>query len=126
MKTRKKAKKKKSLSRQSAINAARSLQRLLKNPHVRRMQDMIDMLTEERDTLRTELRMFLEPTWRDGEGNIKPMSSLDDGHLRNCIAYCSRKLLHILGNARWVKQSHSYSRSLGQLLEEAHRRGIEV
>ena len=112
--------------RRKAINAERSFQRLLKNPHVRRLQDMNEMLTEQRNTLRAQLQIFVTPTWKDGEGVVKPISSLDDGHLRNCIAYCSRRLLHLLGNARWVRQSHSYAKSLGHLLEEADRRTIDV
>jgi len=123
---RKKVTKKRAVTRASAIRAAKQLQRLLKNPHVRRIQEMCDSLSSERASLRAQLHVFLNPTWRTREGEMIPMAALQDDHLRNCIVYCSRRVLYLLASGRWVGESYTYARDLARLIEEARRRGIKM
>lgn len=65
-------------------------------------------------------------TWRMGDGRVIEIALMDEGHLRNAISYCARRLSRQLSDAIWLSEVETYVRGLADFLAEARRRGIRV
>lgn len=64
--------------------------------------------------------------WVTGAGVRMNVMDMEEGHLRNAISLCSRRVLGNLSRAVWVADTHDYIKNLDMLLEEAKRRGIRI
>lgn len=92
-----------------------------------------DMQDGDMERLRERIRFLEErasrkvyPIWKTGRGESIPVNELDEGHLRNAISYCTRRLLGGLSNTVYLDNIHYLIRGLADLMEEAKRRGIRV
>lgn len=65
-------------------------------------------------------------TWTTGEGVTMLMRDMEESHLRNSIAYSTRRLMSAIGKTVWMSDVKKHVIALGQLIEEAERRGLRV
>ena len=66
------------------------------------------------------------PIWKTGRGESIPVAQLEEGHLRNAISYCTRRLLGSLSNTVYLHNIYYLVEGLANLMKEAERRGIRV
>lgn len=66
------------------------------------------------------------PVWKTGSGRLFRMTEMEDGHLRNTISYCARRLITELSRTVWLKQVEMLIEGLANTMKEAKRRDIEV
>lgn len=100
------------------------------------LQDQIEQKQQDVLRLRAKLSEVREFEWLDAVGqSIKP-EDFEEGHLRNTIAYISRRLPMLLATERFLNPSvvvyrprpnvRYYAQALSELLFEAQRRGLAV
>jgi len=91
------------------------------------MQDGdMERLHEEIRKLEAALARKNNPVWKTGRGESIPVAQLEEGHLRNAISYCTRRLLGSLSNTVYLHNIYYLVEGLANLMKEAERRGIRV
>lgn len=86
-------------------------------------------MTANYRNLHEQFENLSNPNWKMGNGLLIRVTQMEEGHLRNSISYCTRRLLGNhpgLGDTVYLDNMTRYIEGLANLLREAKRRNIRV
>lgn len=90
------------------------------------MEGDLENLRERIHAMEREANRKQYPIWKTGRGESIAVNQLEEGHLRNAISYCTRRVLSGLGNTVYLHNIQYLIEGLSNLMKEAERRGIRV